>query len=133
MAKLSDGETPQSGPTSPYRIRQTTHAAVREMRRTFSSAVIAALLMSTGTAAAEVLQLTCRGSVGEDSTDFTIEIDLASSVISEGDLRWRVTGDGVTIDWHFNRRNDELRGVVLTGEDAGMLIAGKCNPSAEDL
>jgi hypothetical protein len=103
------------------------------MRRTFSSAVIAALLMSTGTAAAEVLQLTCRGTVGEGSTDFTIEIDLASSVISEGDLRWNITDDGATIDWHFNRRNDELRGVVLTGEDAGMLIAGKCILSAEGL
>ena len=101
------------------------------MRRTFSSAVIAALLMSTGTAAAEVLQLTCRGTVGEDPTDFTIEIDLASAVISEGDLRWNTTDDDAAIDWHLNRRNDELRGVVLTGEDAGVLISGKCNRSAE--
>ena len=103
------------------------------MRRTFSSAVIAALLMSTGTAAEEVLQLTCWTTVGEDPTDFTIEIDLASAVISEGDLRWNITDDGTTIDWHLNRRNDELRGVVLTGEDAGMLIAGTCNPSAEGI
>jgi hypothetical protein len=102
------------------------------MRRTFSSAIIAALLTSAGTAAAEVWQLTCRGTLGEESTDFAVEIDLASSVISEGDLRWNITDDDATIDWHFNRRNNELRGVVLTGEDAGTLISGKCNPPEAD-
>ena len=101
------------------------------MRRTFTSAVIAALLMSTATAATEVLQLTCRGTVGDVSSEFTLEIDPALFVASEGDLWWNTTDDGATIDWQFSRRNDELRGVVLTGENAGMLISGQCSAPAE--
>lgn len=102
------------------------------MKRAFGFVIIAALLVSTGAASAAVVQLRCRGAVGEDQpTDFTIAIDLALSVITEGDVRWTTTDNDATIDWDLHRQSGALRGVVLTGADAGMLIVGECNQSAE--
>ena len=90
--------------------------------------VIAALVAVAQTAPAEVLRRVCHGAFGDDRpTAFIVEIDLASSVITEGDFRWTATYDGATIDWNLDRRNGALRGVVLTGPDAGLSIVGECN------
>lgn len=89
--------------------------------------IAAALLASTGVASATVIQLTCRGAVGEDQpTEFTISIDLASSGVTEGDFRWTTADDDATIDWDLHRQSGALRGVVLTGADAGVSIVGEC-------
>jgi hypothetical protein len=79
-----------------------------------------------------MIERSCRGSVGEDQpTDFNIAIDLTLSVITEGDFRWTTTDNDATIDWNLHRQSAALRGVVLTGVDAGVLIVGECNQSAE--
>jgi len=102
------------------------------MKSAFGFVVVAALLLSTGTASAAVVQLNCRGAVGEDRpTDFTIAIDLTSSVITEGDFRWTTSDNDATIDWDFERQSGALRGVVLTGVDAGVSIVGECDQAAE--
>ena len=102
------------------------------MNRAFSLVIIAALLVSTGAASTVVIQRSCRGAAGEDQpTDFTIAIDLRLSVITEGDFRWIATDNDATIDWNLHRQSGALRGVVLTGADAGVLIVGECNRSAE--
>ena len=101
------------------------------MKRVFGLFVIGALLASTGAASAAAIERSCRGAVGEDQpTDFTIAIDLTLSVITEGDFRWTTTDNDETIDWNLQRQNGALRGVVLTGADAGVLIVGTCNQSA---
>jgi len=103
-----------------------------QMKKTLGFTTIAALLVSTGAASAALIQVPCRGAVGEDQpTEFTIAIDLALSVITEGDFRWTTTDDDATIDWNLHRQTGALRGVVLTGADAGVLIVGACNQSAE--
>lgn len=72
----------------------------------------------------------CRGAVGDDEpTDFTIAIDPSWSVRTEGDFRWTTTDDDAMIDWNLHRESGVLRGEVLTGADAGVLIVGECNPS----
>jgi len=102
------------------------------MNRHFGFVVVAALFLSTGAASATVVQLSCRGAVGEDQpTDFTIAIDLASSVITEGDFRWTTSDNDATIDWDLERQSGALRGIVLTGVDAGVSIAGECDQPAE--
>jgi hypothetical protein len=103
-----------------------------QMKKPLGFTTIAALLVSTGAASAALIQVPCRGAVGEDQpTEFTIAIDLALSVITEGDFRWTTTDDDATIDWNLHRQTGALRGVVLTGADAGVLIVGECNQSAE--
>jgi len=95
------------------------------MKSAFEFVIVAALLLGAGAASAEVF--TCRGAVGEDQpTDFTITIDPTSSMISEGDFRWTTTDDDATIDWNLHRQSGTLRGIVLTGSDAGVSIAGEC-------
>jgi hypothetical protein len=89
--------------------------------------VIGALLISNGAASAAVIQRSCRGAVGEDPPiDFTIAIDLTLSTITEGDFRWTTTDNDATIDWSLHRQSGALRGIVLTGADAGVLIVGDC-------
>jgi hypothetical protein len=102
------------------------------MKRASGVVIIAALLVGTEAASAALIQLRCRGAVGEDQpTDFGIAIDLTSSVITEGDFRWITIDNDATIDWNLHRQSGALRGVVLTGADAGVLIVGECNQSAE--
>ena len=102
------------------------------MKTAFGFITMAALLVSTGAASAASIRVACRGAVGEDQpTEFTIAIDLARSVITEGDFRWTTTDDDATIDWNLHRQTGALRGVILTGADAGVLIAAECNQSAE--
>ena len=112
-------------------MRATTR--LRDMRTAFQ--IIAALLAIAENAPAEVLQQICpaRGTVGEDERiEFTIAIDLSSSAISEGDFRWTATYGAQTIDWDLNRRSGELRGVILTARDAGLLIVGECARGDEE-
>ena len=101
------------------------------MKRASGFVIVAALLLSAGAASAAVVQLMCRGAVGDDRpTDFTIAIDLASSAVTEGDFRWTTSDDEATIDWDLHRQSGALRGVVLTGADAGVSIIGECDQSA---
>jgi hypothetical protein len=103
-----------------------------QMKRAFGFVFTAALLVSTEAASATVFHLRCRGAVGEDQpTDFTITIDPMLSVITEGDFRWTTTDNDATIDWNLHRQSGALRGVVLTGADAGVSIVGECNQSTE--
>jgi hypothetical protein len=101
------------------------------MKRTVGRLIVAALLASTGAASAAVIRLSCHGAVDEDPVpDFVIAIDLASSVVTEGDFRWMTTDGDAAIDWNLHRQSGALRGVVLTGADAGVVIAGECDQSA---
>ena len=112
-------------------VRITGRDRSRPMNRSSCFVIVAALLLSAGAASAAVVQLTCRGAVGDDQpTDFTIAIDLASSVITEGDFRWTTTDNDATIDWDLHLQSGALRGVVLTGADAGVSIVGECDQSA---
>ena len=80
-------------------------------------------------ASAEVLELPCRASIGDDDpTDFVIAIDVSAAAITEGDVRWTTTDPEATIDWSldFQDNRDVLRGVILTGAHAGLMIAGEC-------
>jgi len=106
-------------------------ATYTPMKRGFGFVIVAALLVAEA-ASATVVQLTCHGAVGEDQPiDFTIAVDIAQSVVTEGDLRWTTTDDDETIDWDLHRQSSAIRGVVLTGADAGVMIVGECNQSVE--
>ena len=100
-----------------------------QMNKAFGFIAIPALLAISGAASTALIQMSCRGAVGEDqSTEFTIAIDATLSVITEGDFRWNTTDDDATIDWNLHRQTGALRGVV----DAGVMIVGECNIVATD-
>ena len=92
---------------------------------------LAGLLAVASHTSAAVLELACRASIGEDeSVDFIVAVDLATSGISERDFRWTTTDGDTTIDWSVTRARDVLRAVILTGPDAGLQISGSCNGTA---
>ena len=76
------------------------------------------------------MTLNCRGSIGEDEpADFTVDLDAATSDVTEADVRWMTTDGDTTIDWDLNRHS-VLRAVILTGADAGLMISGDCDVRA---